>query len=296
MEKKTIGTFIAVLRKSKGLTQRQLAEALGVSDKSISRWERDESAPDLSLIPVIAEFFEVTADELLRGQRGAVAPSPAKQEKRLARILAQIRLQFRIRTVLILTCAFVGLAASLLGAVYNSTLGYLLGMLCHLAAGIGLAICIMLSSTQLDTEDFDTAQTNVLRQNIQDSGWTTGSILAALAACSALLLNQSLYSGEFLLLSLPLASAILFVSILLQWFVCLPRRENAALHELRRSTAGTIAAAYAAGGLFLLFFWLALEWEAILVLLLLYLPATLAVWLGIYWHCKRQLSQTTTAE
>ena len=69
MEKKTIGQFIAVLRKSNGLTQKDLAEELNVSDKTISHWERDESAPDLSLIPVIADLFGVTADELLRGER-----------------------------------------------------------------------------------------------------------------------------------------------------------------------------------------------------------------------------------
>ena len=65
MEKKTIGQFIAILRKANGMTQKDLAEKLNVSDKAVSRWERDECAPDLSLIPVIAEIFQVTADELL---------------------------------------------------------------------------------------------------------------------------------------------------------------------------------------------------------------------------------------
>ncbi|MBQ7916544.1 MAG: helix-turn-helix transcriptional regulator [Firmicutes bacterium] len=69
MEKKTIGQFIAILRKANGMTQKQLSEQLNVSDKAISRWERDESAPDLSLIPVLAEIFGVTSDELLRGER-----------------------------------------------------------------------------------------------------------------------------------------------------------------------------------------------------------------------------------
>ena len=69
MEKKTIGGFIAVLRKANGMTQKDLAEKLNVSDKSVSRWERDDGAPDLSLIPVIAEVFGVTCDELLKGER-----------------------------------------------------------------------------------------------------------------------------------------------------------------------------------------------------------------------------------
>ncbi|MBQ8576845.1 MAG: helix-turn-helix transcriptional regulator [Clostridia bacterium] len=69
MEPKTIGSFIAALRRANGMTQRELAERLNVSDKSVSRWERDDAAPDLSLIPVIAEIFGVTCDELLRGER-----------------------------------------------------------------------------------------------------------------------------------------------------------------------------------------------------------------------------------
>ena len=69
MEKKTIGAFIAVLRKANGMTQRELAEKLNVSDKAVSRWERDECAPALSLIPVIAEIFNITTDALLRGER-----------------------------------------------------------------------------------------------------------------------------------------------------------------------------------------------------------------------------------
>ena len=69
MEKKTIGKFIAVLRKANGMTQKDLADKLFVSDKTVSRWERDECDPDLSLIPAIAELFGITTDELLRGEK-----------------------------------------------------------------------------------------------------------------------------------------------------------------------------------------------------------------------------------
>ena len=59
MEKNTIGKFISALRRANGMTQRELADKLFVSDKTVSRWERDECAPDLSLIPVIAELFDI---------------------------------------------------------------------------------------------------------------------------------------------------------------------------------------------------------------------------------------------
>ena len=64
--KLSLGAFIAQLRKEKGLTQKQLSEILGVSDKTISHWEREESAPDISILPILASTLGVTVDELLK--------------------------------------------------------------------------------------------------------------------------------------------------------------------------------------------------------------------------------------
>lgn len=83
MEKKTMGGYLAALRRANGMTQRELAERLNVSDKSVSRWERDEGAPDLTLIPVIAEVFGVTCDELLRGERAASSSARCSSSRRL---------------------------------------------------------------------------------------------------------------------------------------------------------------------------------------------------------------------
>ena len=116
MERKTIGEFIAVLRKANGLTQRQLAEKLNVSEKSISRWERNETAPDLALIPVIAELFSVTSDELLRGERidpTEAAPSP-KQEKRLSYMFKQALTRHRIHSIVAVGISLCGAVPALL--------------------------------------------------------------------------------------------------------------------------------------------------------------------------------------
>ena len=59
-----IGTNIYTLRKEKKMTQAQLAEKLGVSEQAISKWENDQCAPDVSLFPLIAEFFGVSIDRL----------------------------------------------------------------------------------------------------------------------------------------------------------------------------------------------------------------------------------------
>ena len=59
-----IGTNIYTLRKEKKITQAQLAEKLGVSEQAISKWENNQCAPDVSLFPIIAEFFGVSIDRL----------------------------------------------------------------------------------------------------------------------------------------------------------------------------------------------------------------------------------------
>jgi len=80
MEKKTMGSFLAALRRANGMTQKELAERLNVSDKSVSRWERDDGAPDLALIPVIAEVFGVTCDELLREKTAHLSRRPPRTD------------------------------------------------------------------------------------------------------------------------------------------------------------------------------------------------------------------------
>ena len=60
----SIGTKIQTLRKNKNMTQAQLAEVLAVSSQSVSKWENHTSAPDISLLPMIARFFGITMDEL----------------------------------------------------------------------------------------------------------------------------------------------------------------------------------------------------------------------------------------
>ncbi len=83
MEKKTMGTFISALRRAEGLTQQEVADRLLVSNRAVSRWERDEAAPDISLLPALADLFGVTVDELLRGERRRppepTPPSPAAE-------------------------------------------------------------------------------------------------------------------------------------------------------------------------------------------------------------------------
>lgn len=63
------GDFLSALRKSKGLTQQEIAEQLGITNKTISKWERGDGLPDITMLPLLAEIYNVTSDELLAGHR-----------------------------------------------------------------------------------------------------------------------------------------------------------------------------------------------------------------------------------
>ncbi len=166
MEAKTIGSFIAALRKAQGLTQKELAEKLDVSDKSVSRWERDEGLPDLSLIPVIAEIFGITCDELLRGERKPEderdSTSP-KGEKQLQRILLSGSNRFQNRSYIAIGIYVLGLIVLFIAAFgYNKAgVGLLIGCAFYLA-GI---ICQIIFKNQalLCVADNDFNQQDVWR-------------------------------------------------------------------------------------------------------------------------------------
>ena len=66
MSKKTLGMMISSFRKEKGMTQIELAEKMGVTDKAVSKWERDLACPDVSTLPKLAEVFDISVDELMQ--------------------------------------------------------------------------------------------------------------------------------------------------------------------------------------------------------------------------------------
>lgn len=69
--KKTLGTRIAELRKQQGMTQLELAEKMGVTDKAVSKWERDLSCPDIHSLPNLAEVLGVEVEELMQTKKRA---------------------------------------------------------------------------------------------------------------------------------------------------------------------------------------------------------------------------------
>ena len=72
--KQTLGALIARTRKEKGMTQLELAEKMGVTDKAVSKWERDLSCPDVSSLPTLAQVLGLSLEELMQGKSETPAP------------------------------------------------------------------------------------------------------------------------------------------------------------------------------------------------------------------------------
>lgn len=182
MERNSLGAFIATLRKANGMTQKELAEKLNVSDKSVSRWERDDGAPDLSLIPVIAEIFDVTCDELLRGQRRPAAEraqdapadrSPetdaskttAKSDKQRQRILSASLTSYRNRSFISLGTSALGLLAAMICNMgFNRAyIGFLAASAFYLTGVICQAIFLNQAFLAVADEDLAGPETGLFR-------------------------------------------------------------------------------------------------------------------------------------
>ena len=163
MERKSIGMLIAALRRANGLTQKQLADRLGVSDKAVSRWERDESLPDLTLLPVIADLFHITVDELLRGERRAQADGaaeaqanadPERLKRQTRRVLNAAFGRAHGRMLIGLGCGFAGLLTAMICnfAVMRALPGLVVGLLLCLA-GAALLGAFAAAALRADAEE-----------------------------------------------------------------------------------------------------------------------------------------------
>lgn len=118
MEENQIGRQIAENRRAKGLTQEQLAEEFGVSPQAVSKWENGASCPDILILPQLADFFDITVDELLRGPRGEeVRLLPPEERKNADEMLIKIIVDSdegdRVRIKLPLSLVRIGLQIGL---------------------------------------------------------------------------------------------------------------------------------------------------------------------------------------
>lgn len=118
--KNQIGNNIATVRKRSGMTQAELAERIGYSDKAVSKWERAESVPDVLTLVELARVFGVTVDELV----GEIAPEPRtgqpakpKRKKTGVLMLSSLLVWF-VALLVYVVLSSVGIPKSWVGFVY----------------------------------------------------------------------------------------------------------------------------------------------------------------------------------
>lgn len=202
MEKKTIGQFIAALRKANGMTQQDVADRLNVSNKAISRWERDECAPDITLIPALAEMFGVTCDELLKGERitytAQAEKIEPKVEKQLKALMNRTISNFK-------TLIWIAIALSLVGLIcmfgisygfYRPVIGFAVMLLFEAAAlTVAAIVTNKMKEAKIDNEIFENAETALLSR--YDKALGSYSFHAFFVVLSVILLSLPLILPDY---------------------------------------------------------------------------------------------------
>ena len=225
MEKKTIGKFISALRRASGMTQKELGDKLYVSDKTVSRWECDECLPELSLIPAIAEIFDITADELLRGQRnrpegenaGSGERQKEKSEKQLKMLLHKNEKKFSNLSFISICLILAGIITAMIcNGFYKSLLGGLLGLVFFIAATI-CQICFTNSFSVTDYEEeheniVKLTNTKLVKRSVKI---IFAAILAALFCLPLLILGGANHGLAFEDIWLPFGLAISVLGFIL---------------------------------------------------------------------------------
>ena len=178
MDAVKIGEFLKALRKSKGYTQQEVAESLYVTQKTVSRWENGEGIPDINIIVSVAEFYEVTVDELLKGERKnkEQAEYTIKQKSKSKFKLIDNKLSSKQNIFFIVSisvicfffmlCLILGLLVNEVAALIIISFGLLIGLGIYI---FGITeINKIINDDDLDElkEDLDKAKINLKKKNL----------------------------------------------------------------------------------------------------------------------------------
>ncbi len=139
MDVKKCGAFLQALRKAKGLTQSQLAEVMCVSPKTVSKWECGDAVPEISALVSLAEFYGVTVDEILKGERAcAGVPVSTETEERNTRannlyLLNKKQDSLKLFTIISVAIIAVGI---ILQIILLFTVSYTVGVCVNMALSV----------------------------------------------------------------------------------------------------------------------------------------------------------------
>lgn len=145
MNQQKTGEFLKHLRKSKGMTQEQLAEHFYVSTRTVSRWETGRNAPDLDMLIELADFYDVNIREIIDGERKI--ENMGKESKETLKIVAEYAVEEKEQRRKPLYRATGYVAAFLLLAVLlfaRETKGLLNGIVSNDVCGVIMVICALI--------------------------------------------------------------------------------------------------------------------------------------------------------
>ncbi|MBO5030464.1 MAG: helix-turn-helix domain-containing protein [Lachnospiraceae bacterium] len=144
MDQIKIGKFIASERKSKNLTQKQLAEQLNISDKTVSKWECGKGLPEVTFMLPLCEILQITVNELLSGERVYEQDYQKKAEENMMNL---VREQEESRKKIILS-AIVAFTGAILGVllIYCAAemieMSMIMRILIIVTASLGFILCV----------------------------------------------------------------------------------------------------------------------------------------------------------
>ena len=216
MEKKTMGSFMAALRKANGLTQQQVADKLNVSNKTISKWECNEGYPEVTMLPVIAELFSVSVDELLRGERIIKASSDesidSKSEERVKYLVEKTMIKFTNNSIvsIVLGAVALVLAYTICDIVYNYNVLWIGYMIILLLCGVSVAVTLVAFNnftSSLHNEDIIERET--IKSNTQKCiKYITVVTFLAIVTLLGLICDVLFDAPSFLFAALPATTVV----------------------------------------------------------------------------------------
>lgn len=156
MDQKKTGSFLRELRKEKQLTQEQLAERFGVTNRSVSRWETGSNMPNLSILVELADFYDVDIRDIIDGERKGEDMN--KEEKERLMVVADyaetekntLLMRLRIISIVGLVSLIAGLTMMVISRDNNLPVyDYLMGTLMGVAIG-ALLVAVFYSTGVLE--------------------------------------------------------------------------------------------------------------------------------------------------
>ena len=224
MEKKTMGSFLAALRKANGYTQQEVADKLNVSNKTVSKWECDDGCPEIMMLPVIAELYSVTVDEILKGERIQKSTNESESQteqkentaKRAKYLVERALTQYKNKSIIAITLSVIGAILPYLGG-YIFNLDYIFIPIILTIALIAASVIIMVIAnnnlkTNLYTNDIVDEETlkEVKQISIKYISLIIFFPIISLVALTLIITGFGYMTFWFLPLALVFATAICY--------------------------------------------------------------------------------------